>query len=1113
MSDRQDEGKSTSMGISGRIAAAFQANAITPLLALVALLLGLFAVLVTPREEEPQINVTMANVLIPFPGASSTDVQNMVARPAEQVLSQIAGIEHTYSVARPGLAVLTVQFKVGVPRTDALVRLYDVLNANQDWLPRDLGTLTPIVKPKGIDDVPVLAVTLWGKDAAPAQELERVAHVVETELKRVSGTREVQTLGGPGRAVHVWLEPTRLRARGIDVLTLKQTLAAANFGMPSGTVLNTKAGNGGAAQMLSVETGEFLSNAQDVGNIVVGVHGGAPVYLREVARVEMGAQQPQRYVWFTPGAAMAQAETAGDAKDANVSAGQVYPAVTITVTKKPGENAVDVARAAYGRVQALRNTVIPSNIEATVTRNYGETAAEKANKLIQKLAFATGSVILLVGLALGRREAVIVGAAVILTLMATLFASWAWGFTLNRVSLFALIFSIGILVDDAIVVVENIHRHQQLTPGAPLREIIPRAVDEVGGPTILATMTVIAALLPMAFVSGLMGPYMSPIPINSSLGMAISLAIAFTVTPWLALKMMKQHGPDDHGAHDAHASGIGAKLQSAFTRILTPFLETSRRRMLLLAGILGALLLSVALTLVPSSFVGVVLKMLPFDNKSEFQVLVEMPAGTPLEETAATLHELGAYLAQQPEVTDLQGYAGTASPITFNGLVRQYYLRSEAEQGDLQVNLVDKHHRKDKSHAIAQRVRPTLEEIGRKHKARIKVVEVPPGPPVMSPLVAEIYGPDEAGRQELARRVAKAYADTPDIVAIDTTLKEDAPRAWLRVRRQRAESLGIPVAAVTQTVSAALSGADAAWLHDAQSKYPVPVRLELPRDKQVGLDTVLALPMRAANGQLVPLSELVRVERGVIDKPLFTKDLANVSYVFGDMAGKLDSPLYGLFAIRPRLDEAALKGTGELSEYWISQPKDTYRGYALKWDGEWQITYETFRDMGAAYGVGLILIYLLVVAQFRSYTTPLVIMAPIPLTIIGVMPGHALLGAQFTATSMIGMIALAGIIVRNSILLVDFIELQVSQGMKFKDAVVQSAAVRAQPIALTGLAAMIGAFFILDDPIFNGLAISLIFGILVSTLLTLVVIPVLYYSLYRRGYENADGTPLVSASA
>ena len=1068
------------MGISGRIAKAFQTNALTPLLALVVLLLGLFAVLVTPREEEPQINVTMANVLIPFPGASSADVQNMVARPAEQVLSQIAGIEHTYSVARPGLAVLTVQFKVGVPRTEALVSLYDVLNANQDWLPRGLGTLSPIVKPKGIDDVPVLGVTLWSRETIPAYELERVAHTVENELKGIAGTREVQTIGGPGRAVHVWLDPARLRERGVDVVALKQSLAASNFGMPSGAVLDTASKS---PQMLTVETGEFLRSEQDVGDLVVGVNNGRPVFLREVARIETGAQLPQRYVWFTPGAGAPQA-------------GSVYPAVTISVTKKPGVNAVDVTQAVREHLKSLQNTVIPNNIETTITRDYGATAAEKANKLIQKLGFATGSVILLVGFALGRREAVIVGAAVILTLTATLFASWAWGFTLNRVSLFALIFSIGILVDDAIVVVENIHRHQQLTPHATLKEIIPIAVDEVGSPTILATLTVIAALLPMAFVSGLMGPYMSPIPINSSLGMGISLVIAFTVTPWLALKLMKSHGPD--AATHTTPKGLGPKLKTLFTRILTPLLNSTRKRWLLLGGIMVALLLSVSLTLVQ----WVVMKMLPFDNKSEFQVVVEMPAGTPLENTAAALHDLGAFLAQQPEVLNLQAYAGTASPITFNGLVRQYYMRSEVEQGDLQVNLVDKKHRNEQSHAIAQRLRPALEKIGLKHQARVKVVEVPPGPPVMSPLVAEVYGPDEAGRQKLADRIAKAFSDTPDIVGVDTSLKENAERVYLRVRRQRAESLGIPVAVVAQTAAMALSGEDAAYLHDAQSKYPIPVRLQLRREAQVGLDALLAMPLRAANGKMVPLSELVEVERGVIDKPLFTKDLQGVSYVFGDMAGKLDSPLYGLFAIRDKLPEAALPGTGELGEYWIAQPTDHYRQYAIKWDGEWQITYETFRDMGAAYGVGLILIYLLVVAQFRSYLTPLVIMAPIPLTIIGVMPGHAVMGAQFTATSMIGMIALAGIIVRNSILLVDFIELQIRQGVAFKDAVVQSAAVRAQPIALTGLAAMIGAFFILDDPIFNGLAITLIFGILVSTLLTLVVIPVLYYALFRRQMES-----------
>ena len=1078
-----------SFGFAGQLAAKFQNNALTPLLAIVALLMGLFAVLVTPREEEPQINVTMANVLIPFPGASSADVQSKVAMPAEQVLGQIAGIEHTYSVSRPGMAVLTVQFKVGVPRTEALVRLYDVLNANQNWLPRDLGTLAPIVKPKGIDDVPVLAVTLWGKDAPSALELERVARSLEIDLKQVKGTREVQTIGGPGRAVQVNLNPTRMRERSLDMLSVRAALAGANAGMPSGFVMNPNSKSG---QRISIETGYFFESAKDVADVVVGVHAGKPIYLKEVAQIEEGAQQAQQYVSYMPGLGSA---TASGSNNAELS-GQMYPAVTITVTKKPGENAVDVARAVRARVEQMRNTVLPQGIEATITRDYGETAAEKANKLIQKLAFATASVILLVGLALGKREAVIVGGAVILTLTATLFASWAWGFTLNRVSLFALIFSIGILVDDAIVVVENIHRHQQLYPEKSLKDIIPSAVDEVGGPTILATLTVIAALLPMAFVSGLMGPYMSPIPINASLGMALSLLIAFTVTPWLALKWMKSHhSGTTHSEQATHSkpTGLAARLPDFFGRILRPFLNSSRQRWKLLGGILLAMALSVGLAGVQ----WVILKMLPFDNKSEFQVVVDMPAGTPLENTAAVLHDMGVYLSKQKEVLDVQTYAGTASPITFNGLVRQYYLRADAEQGDLQVNLIDKNQRSEKSHTIAQRLRPDLEKIALTYGANIKVVEVPPGPPVMSPLVAEIYGPDEAGRQALAANVAKAFSQTPGIVGVDTSLKADAPKQWLQVRRQRAETLGISVNAISQTVQGALQGADATYLRDGNSKFPVPVRLQLPIQSQIGLKDVLAMPMRAANGQLVPLSELVEVKTDVIQKPLFTKDLLPVSYVMGDMAGSQDSPLYGLFEIRAKLKATALPGQSELGEYWIQQPSDTYREYAVKWDGESQITYETFRDMGTAYGVGLILIYLLVVAQFKSYLTPLVIMAPIPLTMIGVMPGHALLNAQFTATSMIGMIALAGIIVRNSILLVDFIELQVAQGMDFKEAVIQSAAVRAQPIVLTGLAAMIGAFFILDDPIFNGLAVSLIFGILVSTLLTLVVIPVLYFSLFQ----------------
>jgi len=1092
------------LGLSGRLAATFQQHALTPLLTLVALLLGLFAVMVTPREEEPQIDVTMANVLIAFPGAAAADVQTLVARPAEQVLSQMAGIEHTYSVSRPGLAVLTVQFKVGVPRQEALVKLYDVINANADWLPRNLGVLPPLVKPKGIDDVPVLAVSLWSKAETSAFELERVARSLEAELQRVPGVREVATIGGPGRAVQVRLNPARLRERGIDVLGLAQALAGANRALPAGQVADVgqAASRGG---LLAVDTGEMLRSADDVAQLVVGVHQGRPVYLREVATVEDGPAQPTAQVWFTPGGGTPESGSAG------------HPAVTLTLTKKPGANAVEVAEAARARLDSLRSALVPEGVELTVVRDYGATAAEKANQLITKLVFATGSVILLVGLALGRREAVIVGAAVVLTLSATLFASWAWGFTLNRVSLFALIFSIGILVDDAIVVVENIHRHRALEPGKPLAQIIPAAVDEVGSPTILATFTVIAALLPMAFVSGLMGPYMSPIPINSSLGMAISLLIAFTVTPWLALKLMKSGAEaSGHGAAGHGESRLAGWLQRFFARLLTPLLDSARKRWLLLAGILVAMALSVGMAAVPSSRLGVVLKMLPFDNKSEFALVIDMPAGTAVEDTAAAMHELGSYLTKQPEVLHLQGYAGTASPITFNGLVRQYFLRGDPHQGELQVNLVHKSQRKGQSHDLAQRLRPALETIALRHGAKMKLVEVPPGPPVLSPIVAEVYGPDEAGRQQLAARLEAAFHATPDITGIDSTLAADAPRAVLRIHRQRADTLGVSATAIAETVAGALSGLDATHLHDGASQHAVPVRLQLPREAQAGLDALLALPMRTAAGGLVPLSELVRVERGVIDKPLFTKNGLGVSYVMADVGagGKTpDSPLYGLFGIRSQLPAAALPGTGTLGEYWISAPKNPYDAYAVKWDGESQITYETFRDMGAAYGVGLILIYILVVAQFRSYVAPLVIMAPIPLTLVGVMPGHALLGASFTATSMIGMIALAGIIVRNSILLVDFIELQVAEGKPWREAVVNAAAVRAQPIALTALAAMTGAVFILDDPIFNGLAISLLFGIGVSTLLTLVVIPVLHVVFNRRRFEAlqpASTTPPIA---
>ena len=1058
------------LGVSGRIARLFQRSQLTPLLALTGLLLGLFALVVTPREEEPQINVTMANVLIPFPGATAKNVEQMVAIPAEQVLAQIANVEHVTSVSRPGLAIMTVQFQVGIPRTEALVRLYDTINSNQDWLPAQLGVLPPIIKPKGIDDVPIVALTLYNKNPQQgAFEVERVAQSIESDLKRVSGTREVKTIGGPGRAVNIDLDPARMAASGITVEMLQRTLQSANFGGPVGDLIS---GN----RRVSIETGPFLQDAHAIAELVVGTAGGKPILLQDVAAVRDGARQPDRYVWY--GSVGAHATES--------------PAVTVAVTKQPGQNAVDVAQAVLKRVAQLQNTVIPADVGIAVTRNYGVTANDKAMKLIEKLLFATASVVALVFIALGRREAAIVGTAVGLTLMITLFASWAWGFTLNRVSLFALIFSIGILVDDAIVVVENIHRHQRLAPDLPLTQIIPQAVDEVGGPTILATLTVIAALLPMAFVSGLMGPYMSPIPINASMGMLLSLAVAFVVTPWLANRWLK------HGGQ--HSDRLADKLRPWFTKLFARFLDPKtgqRNRRKLGLGILALIVLSLLLPV----FGLVQLKMLPFDNKSEFQVMVDMPAGTPLEQTAAVLHQLGAYLATEGKVINYQAYAGTSGPINFNGLVRQYYLRSGPEVGDIQVNLVDQHHRSEQSHEIVTRLRAGLQHIGRRYGANVKLVEVPPGPPVQAPIVAEIYGPDAPGRQAVASAVRALFSSTAGVVDVDDSSIARAPQTVLSIDRRKAALLGISQQSIVATLRAGLSGTVATYLQD-ESKYPTATLLRLPIASQGSLDDLLSLTVSSAAGALVPLRELLTTAVGQQEQPIYHKDLLPVDYVIGDMAGNVDSPLYGMFAMRSALHALSLPGIGKIDEFFIHQPQDPYRGYAVKWDGEWQITYETFRDMGAAYAVGLVLIYLLVVAQFKSYLTPLIIMAPITLTIIGVMPGHALLHAQYTATSMIGMIALAGIIVRNSILLVDFINLQLAAGKPFAEAVVDSAITRAQPIVLTGLAAMMGALFILDDPIFNGLAISLIFGILVSTLLTLVVIPLLYFAAYQHQWPR-----------
>ncbi|MBT8049011.1 MAG: efflux RND transporter permease subunit [Xanthomonadales bacterium] len=1080
------QGSNQKLGVSGSLAARFLRTEITPLLALMGLLLGLFAVAVTPREEEPQIDVTFANVFIAYPGASASEVEQLVSTPMERILSEIDGVEHIYSVSRPGNSILTVQFEVGEPRDEAIVRLYNAVYSNQDWMPPNIGVLPALIKPRGIDDVPIVTGTLWSDDPqVGAHELRRVAHVIETELQRVPGTRDIDTIGGPDRVVSVRLDPERLSGFDVDLQQLRDALASANASADAGSYAS---GN----QDILVQAGTFLSTPDEVAELVVGVkEGGRPVYLRDVAEVTLGPDLPESRVNFG----------LGPANSLGLPAGIQHPAVTMAVAKKPGINAVEVADAVIARFEHLRGSVLPHGMHATITRNYGATADDKAKTLIKKLVFATLSVIILVGLALGRREAMVVGAAVIITLAITLFASWAWGFTLNRVSLFALIFSIGILVDDAIVVVENAHRHMHISR-LPLFQSIPIAVEEVGGPTILATFTVIAALLPMAFVSGLMGPYMAPIPINASMGMLISLFVAFVFTPWLfyrAFASQDHSSAQDESHSDEQSDRLYQFLYRSFDRYLRPFLSgrAGRKRRLAMLGVVLALITaSVGLVAVQ----WVVLKMLPFDNKSEFQVVVDMPEGTPVEQTQRVLDALSLELTSVPEVMNYQTYAGTSAPINFNGLVRQYYLRAEPHQGDIQVNLVDRTERSRQSHEIALAVRQPLQAIGEPFGANVKVVEVPPGPPVIAPLVAEVYGSTAEQREATARAVRAVFENTPDIVDVDDTLEAAQERLLVSVDRQRAARLGVSQSSIVAAIATAIRGEDASYLHDDSSRRPVPIRLELGEGMKADPNAIANLRVRGSSGRLVPLSEVAHFTQTTREQAIYHKNLLPMVLVTGDLSGKLDSPLYGMAEIAGDLPDAE-SPEGGINQYLIRQPADPYVP-SLKWDGEWQVTYETFRDMGLAYAVGLILIYLLVVAQFRSYRIPLIIMAPIPLTLIGILPGHALLDRQFTATSMIGMIALAGIIVRNSILLVDFIHEELGRGVPLADAVVKAGAVRTRPIALTALAAMAGAFFILDDPIFSGLAVSLIFGILVSTILTLVVIPVVYYAYEYRAKEG-----------
>ncbi|WP_311945821.1 efflux RND transporter permease subunit [Halomonas piscis] len=1068
-----------SVGPSGVIARVFQNSQLTPLLALMAILLGILSVVITPKEEEPQIDVTMADIFVGLPGASVAEVESLIAIPAEQVMSEIEGIKHVYSVSRQGEAVITVEFEVGLSRQEALVRLYNQVYSNQDWLPADLGASQPLVKPQGIDDVPILTLTLYDPSGSrTGAELTRLAHTLEVALKRVPGTRDIYTVGGTPDRVEVRFDPALLKGFGLTLGDIEDALRAANASTQESRI--TRDG-----VSIPLKTGTLLADVETLRRLVVGMHEGAAVFLDDVAEVSRGDSNPDHSVMM--GFGPAASERPG-------TAGELYPAVTLAIAKKPGENAIDITTAIERRLKGLRNRALPEGIEVVVSRDYGETASAKARQLISDLISATLGVVLLVLAAMGWRQALIVGVAVLVTLLLTLVFSWAWGFTLNRVSLFALIFSIGILVDDGIVITENINRRIR-TSRHPVKDIIPVAVDEVGTPTIMASLTIMAALLPMAFVTGLMGPYMSPIPINASAGMVISQIVAFMVTPWLALRLLAhQKGVAAQAEEQAtnSAEGVNPTTRRWFGRLLTPFLGAHRwRRRRLALGVIGLMLLAAALPI----FQAVILKMLPFDNKSELQIVVDMPEHTPMERTQQVLLALGEHLETVDEVANWQAYAGTASPLNFNGLVRQYYLRADPYQGDIQINLAEESRRERQSHEIATAIRPALQAIGERFDAAVKIVEVPPGPPVLSPLVAEVYAADHRRRAELATSLAERMASIEGVVDIDTTLTAPTRQWDLVVDRARAARLGVSQAQVVETIQTALGEHSLGYLHDEHAKYPVPIRVILREGDKAQQAALLSLAVRSRGGELIPLASIAEFREPAWQGARYHKDLLPVTYVTADMAGKIDSPLYGMFAL-----VSELNGEPESpAQYFIRQPPLAELG-ALKWDGEWQITFETFRDMGAAYSVGVFMIFLLLVAQFRSYVLPLVIMAPIPLTLIGILPGHALLGREFTATSMIGMIALAGIIVRNSILLVVFIKQLLDEGVALDDAVVLAGAVRIKPIALTAISAMVGAYFILSDPIFNGLAISLIFGLIVSTLLTILVVPLLYYVLARRGW-------------
>jgi multidrug efflux pump subunit AcrB len=1065
------------MGISGRIAQAFLRSKLTPLVTIAALAVGLLGILAIPREEEPQISVPMIDVIAALPGASPKEVENLLARPIEQLMREIPGVDHVYTMSSDGYAMVTVRFDVGEDQERSVTKVHAKLASAMDAAPA--GALPPLVKPHSIDDVPILAVTLYGGDH-DSNALRQLAVHLEDEIRTVPDVAETFVVGGAPRQFRVTLDPTRLAASGVTPGEVAMALEGTNARLTAGELTT-------ANQVFQVHIGGPLATAAEVGSVVVGTRGGAPVYLRNVADVADGFGEPTTYVSH------------------ETKTGAAESAVTIAVAKRKGANATAVTRAVLARVHAARGRLLPRDVRLAVTRDYGETAAAKARELMLHLGLATISVTLLILAFLGWREAVVVLVAIPVTLSVTLFAYYALGYTLNRVTLFALIFAIGILVDDAIVVVENVYRHLRAGDRAPEVAAV-EAVDEVGNPTILSTFTVVAAILPMAFVTGMTGPYMRPIPVGASVAIFTSLAVAFIVTPYLAYRLLARHVHASPKLHEPSTSlGAGRSrdgrepkgFAGLYARIITPLMDRPAARHAFYASIVVLLLASFGLVLTKA----VKVKMLPFDNKSEFQVVMDLPEGTTLETTNALGQEIARYLRAVPEVKSTEVYAGTAAPFNFNGLVRHYFMRSSPNVGDVQVNLVSKEERSRQSHAIAVAVRPGIDSIAERYGAAVKVAEIPPGPPVLSTIVAEVYAADDSTRLAAAAQVRQAFESTPGVVDVDWTLEAPQQRRAFRVDRLTTAAAGASVEHITRTLYMALSGAPSGIAMSTTAREATAIVPRLPIENRSSIDALLALPIATATGPQ-PLARFVTVLDSTRESSRVRKDLRPAIYVTGDVAGAIESPVYAMLAINKKLDAIRVNGA-RVAQYNFTQP-DRLDETAIKWDGEWQLTIEVMRDLGLAFAVVLVLIYVLVVGWFRSFNVPLVIMAPIPLTLIGVLPGHAVSGAFFTAPSMVGLIALAGIVVRNSILLVDFIQLAEARGRTLRDAVLDAGAVRFRPIALTAAAVVVGGVVMVTDPIFQGLAVALMSGAVVATLLTMIVVPILYWELRRRDFASAS---------